>query len=92
MVKALKYSYFVIFKCFYSDKMTIAGTIRTCCDLKQLEAMDEKLRLAEGVLKRCTSCVKNLMRHICEFSCSTKQSKFIDPFDLLQTPGNGNNL
>jgi Niemann-Pick C1 protein len=51
--------------------------------------MDEKLQFAEGILKRCTSCVKNLMRHICEFTCSTTQSKFVEPAELKQTATNG---
>jgi len=62
--------------------------LRVCCDTAQLKSMDVSLRLAEGILKRCTSCVKNLMRHICEFSCSPKQSTFIEPVQLLQNPQN----
>jgi len=72
--------------------MIVTGPVPTCCDTDQLEAMDVSLRFAEGILKRCTSCVKNLMRHICEFTCSTKQSKFIEPYNLLLTPDNGNKL
>jgi Niemann-Pick C1 protein len=66
--------------------------VRTCCDTAQLKALDENLRLAEGILKRCTSCVKNLIRHICEFTCSTTQSKFVEPAELLLNPANGNNF
>ncbi|PNF39249.1 hypothetical protein B7P43_G16956, partial [Cryptotermes secundus] len=62
--------------------------IHTCCNTAQLQAMDEKLQLAEGILKRCTSCVRNLMRHICEFTCSTTQNKFIEPAELKQNPAN----
>lgn len=62
------------------------GTLKTCCDTAQLRSMDKSLQFAEGILKRCTSCVKNLIRHICEFTCSPNQSKFIDPSKLLQTP------
>jgi Niemann-Pick C1 protein len=54
--------------------------------------MDEKLQLAEGILKRCTSCVKNLMKHICEFTCSTAQSKFIEAAELKQNAANGNRV
>jgi Niemann-Pick C1 protein len=54
--------------------------------------MDEKLQLAEGILKRCTSCVKNLMRHICEFTCSTTQSKFVEPAELKQNAANGTGI
>ncbi|PSN32726.1 hypothetical protein C0J52_20412 [Blattella germanica] len=38
--------------------------VRTCCDYDQLEKMDTKMKLAEGVLKRCTSCINNLLNHI----------------------------
>jgi Niemann-Pick C1 protein len=71
--------------------MTVAGKgVRTCCDGSQLKTMDESLRLAEGILKRCTSCVKNLIRHICEYTCSPVQSNFIEPVGLMQNPMNGN--
>lgn len=74
-----------------NTEIPVSGTgIRTCCTTVQLQAMDEKLQLAEGILKRCTSCVKNLMKHICEFTCSVNQSKFIEPAELLQNERNGN--
>lgn len=33
--------------------------------------------MAAGFLKRCPSCLKNLVRHLCDFTCSPKQSEFL---------------
>jgi len=79
-------------KCLNILTVTDTGEVRTCCNTPQLQAMDVSLQLAEGILKRCTSCVKNLMRHICEFTCSTKQSTFIEPAQLLLNPETGSKL
>lgn len=34
--------------------------------------------MAAGFLKRCPSCLNNLVRHLCEFTCSPTQSDFIE--------------
>lgn len=33
---------------------------------------------AKSILSRCPSCFTNFMQNICEFTCSTRQSTFID--------------
>lgn len=33
--------------------------------------------MAAGFLKRCPSCLKNLVQHLCEFTCSPTQSDFV---------------
>ncbi|PSN41208.1 hypothetical protein C0J52_04174 [Blattella germanica] len=60
--------------------------VRTCCDYDQLEKMDTKMKLAEGVLKRCTACINNLLNHICQFTCSPNQSQFFIPAEILVNP------
>ncbi|PSN41209.1 hypothetical protein C0J52_04173, partial [Blattella germanica] len=60
--------------------------VRTCCDYDQLGKMDTKMKLAEGVLKRCTSCINNLLNHICQFTCSPNQSQFFIPAEILVNP------
>ncbi|CRL00931.1 CLUMA_CG014455, isoform A, partial [Clunio marinus] len=50
----------------------------TCCDNEQLKIFNENIKLAANLLNRCPSCMSNLVRHICEFTCSPKQSTFIN--------------
>lgn len=33
--------------------------------------------MAAGFLKRCPSCLRNLVQHLCEFTCSPVQSDFV---------------
>lgn len=64
--------------------------INTCCDTNQLRTMDTNIKLASNFLSRCPSCLDNLVKHFCEFTCSTQQSKFINVTEIQKE--NGNNL
>ncbi|KAJ9578621.1 hypothetical protein L9F63_005111, partial [Diploptera punctata] len=68
--------------------INISGDPKTCCDYKQLNTMDTNVKLAEGVLKRCTSCFQNLLKSICEFTCSPNQSKFMEVANSTSTVEN----
>ncbi|KAF4517183.1 hypothetical protein B566_EDAN005615 [Ephemera danica] len=50
----------------------------TCCDLKQLQSLDANINLAANFLKRCPSCMRNLVRHFCDMTCSPEHSNFIN--------------
>lgn len=52
--------------------------INTCCDTNQLATLDTNIKLASNFLKRCPSCLDNLAKHFCDFTCATNQSKFIN--------------
>ncbi|XP_059062225.1 NPC intracellular cholesterol transporter 1 homolog 1b-like [Achroia grisella] len=52
--------------------------VMTCCDHKQLEKMADNLLMADGVLGRCPSCVRNFARQICEMNCSPDQDRFVE--------------
>ncbi|XP_070150213.1 NPC intracellular cholesterol transporter 1 isoform X4 [Polyergus mexicanus] len=52
--------------------------INTCCDMNQLITMDANLKLASNFLKRCPSCLDNLAKHFCDYTCAANQSKFIN--------------
>ena len=54
------------------------GPVKTCCDTEQLATMDKSINLAAAFLKRCPSCLQNLVKHICDFTCGTDQSRFIN--------------
>lgn len=34
--------------------------------------------MAASLLKRCPSCLQNLVQHLCDFTCSDRQSEFIE--------------
>ncbi|XP_046748991.1 NPC intracellular cholesterol transporter 1 isoform X2 [Diprion similis] len=53
------------------------GTM-TCCSPKQLETLNTQVNQGAVLLQRCPSCLNNWVKHICEFTCSPVQSKFID--------------
>ncbi|KAH8287955.1 hypothetical protein KR018_009760 [Drosophila ironensis] len=48
-----------------------------CCDSKQVEILNKNVKLAANFLDRCPSCMENLVRHICQFTCSAQQSDFM---------------
>ncbi|XP_017879990.1 NPC intracellular cholesterol transporter 1 isoform X1 [Ceratina calcarata] len=56
--------------------------INTCCDTNQLTTMDTNIKLAANFLSRCPSCLDNLVKHFCEFTCSRQQSKFINVTEI----------
>ncbi|ENN71122.1 hypothetical protein YQE_12055, partial [Dendroctonus ponderosae] len=49
-----------------------------CCDDAQLRTMDSSIALAANFLKRCPSCMSNLVQSICQLTCSPHQSTFMD--------------
>ncbi|XP_012153850.1 Niemann-Pick type C-1a isoform X6 [Megachile rotundata] len=61
--------------------------INTCCDTNQLKTMDSNIKLAANFISRCPSCLDNLVKHFCEFTCSTKQSTFINVTDIQTNNG-----
>ncbi|XP_074113620.1 Niemann-Pick type C-1a isoform X4 [Cotesia typhae] len=56
----------------------MSNDVRTCCDVNQLETFDTNIKLAANFLARCPSCLDNLVKHLCEFTCSPKQSLFMN--------------
>lgn len=39
--------------------------------------MTTNMKMAEGILGRCQSCLKNLFHSICDFTCAADQSRFM---------------
>ncbi|XP_015113278.1 NPC intracellular cholesterol transporter 1 isoform X2 [Diachasma alloeum] len=52
--------------------------LKTCCNTEQLKILDNNILLAANLLARCPSCLGNLVKHFCEFTCSPSQSKFMN--------------
>ncbi|KAJ8956647.1 hypothetical protein NQ318_014001 [Aromia moschata] len=48
-----------------------------CCDEQQLKTFDSNILMAANFLKRCPSCMQNLVTHLCAMACSPVQSKFL---------------
>lgn len=39
--------------------------------------MNENIKLASNFLKRCPSCLANLVRHLCDMTCGINQSTYM---------------
>lgn len=44
----------------------------------QVDVLNQNVKLAANFLARCPSCMANLVRHMCDFTCSPQQSKFME--------------
>ena len=58
-----------------------------CCTPQSLKIMDDSIAYAEAVYGRCPTCLKNLVRSICAFSCSPKASDFIETYTRPNSAG-----
>uniref|UniRef100_W4VRS2 Putative cholesterol transport protein n=1 Tax=Corethrella appendiculata TaxID=1370023 RepID=W4VRS2_9DIPT len=58
--------------------------VNTCCDSDQIGILNKNIELAANFLKRCPSCMANLVRHICDFTCSPVQSTFMEAKTIEQ--------
>ncbi|XP_072950000.1 NPC intracellular cholesterol transporter 1 homolog 1b-like [Epargyreus clarus] len=61
--------------------------ILTCCDKTQLNNMHASLLLADGVLGRCPTCLRNFARQICEMNCSPDQARFVNVTEEIAPDG-----
>lgn len=52
--------------------------ILTCCDPIQVVKLSENLMLADGILGRCPTCLRNFARQICEMNCAPDQARFVN--------------
>ncbi|XP_057335819.1 NPC1-like intracellular cholesterol transporter 1 [Microplitis mediator] len=52
--------------------------VKTCCDTNQLKTFDVNIQLMSAILQRCPSCFDNLVKHLCDFTCSPHQSSFMN--------------
>lgn len=58
----------------------------------QLTLFNDNIKLAANLLNRCPSCMSNLVRHICEFTCSPHQSTFVNVIETKVNPANSRKL
>ncbi|KAG8571041.1 hypothetical protein GDO81_011513 [Engystomops pustulosus] len=54
------------------------GNVSLCCDVQQLNTLNNNLQLPLQFLSRCPSCFYNLMTLFCELTCSPRQSEFLN--------------
>ncbi|KAM4705653.1 NPC intracellular cholesterol transporter 1 [Rhinophrynus dorsalis] len=54
------------------------GNASVCCDVQQLNTLNNNLQLPLQFLSRCPSCFYNLMTLFCELTCSPYQSEFLN--------------
>ncbi|XP_053973229.1 NPC intracellular cholesterol transporter 1 homolog 1b-like [Hylaeus volcanicus] len=50
---------------------------RLCCDVTNIRTLLSQMNMIEGIFGRCSTCVKNAYKLICDLSCSPEQSRFI---------------
>lgn len=48
----------------------------------QIETLNDNVKQAANFLQRCPSCMKNFVQHICDFTCSPKQSQFMKVMEV----------
>lgn len=48
----------------------------------QINILNENIKLLSGFLKRCPACLHNLVKHLCDFTCSKEQSDFLEVLSL----------
>jgi Niemann-Pick C1 protein len=56
---------------------------KTCCSLKQLHILKDQLQIAQQLMSRCPSCMKNFYKLWCEYTCSPDQSTFMDYMNMF---------
>ncbi|RZC34182.1 hypothetical protein BDFB_012047 [Asbolus verrucosus] len=54
------------------------SAVSTCCDVNQITTFSTNIELAASLLKRCPSCMMNLAKHLCDFTCGPKQSNYME--------------
>lgn len=59
------------------NNLSLLLTIKCIYLFLQIDVLNRNVKLAESILQRCPSCFNNLVRHICDFTCSPKQSTFM---------------
>lgn len=55
------------------------GNDLVCCTDNAVARMVDGFRTAEGVFGRCQSCILNMMKSICSFTCAPDQSRYMIP-------------
>uniref|UniRef100_A0A336LKH8 CSON011471 protein n=1 Tax=Culicoides sonorensis TaxID=179676 RepID=A0A336LKH8_CULSO len=62
----------------YCNHLVKGENVEVCCDKNQIDVLNTNVKMAAGFLKRCPSCLKNLVQHLCDFTCSPNQSNFMN--------------
>ncbi|MEE6464214.1 hypothetical protein FKM82_006214 [Ascaphus truei] len=62
------------------------GNVSVCCDVQQLNTLNNNLQLPLQFLSRCPSCFYNLMTLFCELTCSPHQSEFLNVTETKYIP------
>ena len=60
---------------------------RVCCDLNQLNTLDQSISLPRQALARCPACLYNFIDIFCRTTCSPDSSTFQQPVVVNGTDG-----
>ncbi|CAL4069350.1 unnamed protein product, partial [Meganyctiphanes norvegica] len=62
----------------FVQEYSVNGTISTCCDGTQVNALLTQMAAGLAMLQRCPTCVRNFRLNFCYMTCSPYQSNFMD--------------
>ena len=48
----------------------------------KIAILNQNVELAANFLKRCPSCMQNLVTHMCDFTCHPQQSQFMEVTEI----------
>lgn len=54
--------------------------------LLQIDTLNSNIATAANLLGRCSSCMKNFVRNICDFTCRPDQNRFMKPTEVMVSP------
>lgn len=74
------------------SKLYIDSDSLLCCDSDQIIRMEDGFQQADGIFGRCQTCIKNMQKSICSFTCAPDQSRFMTPTIVDSWDGTGNIL
>jgi len=62
----------------YCPELLLTHGNKLCCDASQIANLVDNLKVPEAILINCPACFNNFRRSVCEFTCSPKQSLFVN--------------
>ncbi len=62
------------------------GSVRLCCDSRQLGDLKRAFALPESLLGRCPACLANFRKNFCDLTCRPDQSKFVNVTKTVTGP------
>lgn len=52
-----------------------------CCDITQVQQLQNQTGIARSLFARCPACIENFMKHFCFTTCDPNMSLYIQPYN-----------